>query len=44
MILAQHIGTEGWAGVPNLFYNKKVSMKIVLGFLVSMLGLYIMLR
>ena len=27
-----------------LVYNKKVSMKIVLGFLVSMLGLYIMLR
>jgi drug/metabolite transporter (DMT)-like permease len=27
-----------------LVYNKKISMKIVLGFLVSMLGLYIMLR
>jgi hypothetical protein len=26
MILAQHIGTDGWAGVPNLFYNKKVSI------------------
>jgi drug/metabolite transporter (DMT)-like permease len=27
-----------------LVYNKKISMKIVLGFLVTMLGLYIMLR
>jgi len=27
-----------------LVYNKKISMKIVLGFLISVLGLYIMLR
>jgi len=27
-----------------LVYNKKISMKIVLGFLISILGLYIMLR